>query len=568
MHHHAKRALCVLVSLSVLFTLLSALTLSTTASSKPITPDIAVGDGFIIVQTNKGEIWGWGDNANGVLGTARSNEINWHVTAPVKVTLPNAVKSIAISAGFDHVLCLGSDGNVYAWGKNDFGQLGTAVTGDPIKTPTRVEGLSGKNITAIAAGYQFSIALSSDGKVYSFGANTFCQLGYELQNGATYSTTPTQISALSSASIKKISAGYQSAAAIDANGKAYLWGSTANYVLGEELTPDYKLPYSLPTDKTETPADLVALSKNHSAFLLSNKTIGFMGVNKYGQYGNETTNSEASKKFNTDAPISSLSIVDIAVSDYQTVLLGEDGTVYTAGARMPENSDGSASNTFVPLFTANEKTAIAIAAGYSNGAMIASDNTVWVWGDNSKGQLGNGTEGNAGSATPTKVFGSDDFSYIMDGSSHSKDVPLTFKTTVPAPTYSVTIPSTIAINELRQTDPNADNRYSWTEFEISVQDVANLFGEKQIQVSVSPGSGDIFCLQDGRGNTLPFALFDSPSSQNAISGNILVNFTQSNQKESTWIRIDQSQLSKSGVYSGTLTFHYSVVDIPQSTTQN
>ena len=561
MHHHAKRALCVLVSLSVLFTLLSALTLSTIAASDPITPDIAVGDGFIIVQTNKGEVWGWGDNSDGVLGPARSNEINWHVTAPVKITLPNAVKSTAISAGFDHVLCLGSDGNVYAWGKNEYGQLGTAVTNDPIKTPTKVEGLSGKNITAIAAGYQFSIALGSDGKVYSFGANNFCQLGYELQD-ATYSTAPTQISALSNASIKKISAGYQSAAAIDATGKAYLWGSTKNYLLGVDETPN-PLPPTLMTQTTSVIS--AALTNTYSAFLLENGTVGFMGSNAYGQYGNEETDATFSKVFKvTDT--STLNIKDIAVSDQQTVLLGTNGKVYTAGNRLPNNAE-SASNTFVPLFDENEKTAIAIAAGYQNAAMIASDGSVWVWGNNSCGQLGNGTEGNDGSATPAKVFGSDDFSYIMDRSSHTKDVPLTFKTTVPAPTYTITIPSTIAIGELRQTDPNADNRYSWTEFEISAQNVANLFGEKQIQVSVSPGSGNTFCLQDGHGNTIPFALFDSPSSQNAMSGNVLVNFTKSNQKESTWIRIDQSQLSKSGIYSGTLTFHYSVVNIPQNNTQ-
>ena len=96
MRHCLKRALCVLMSLSVLLTLLSVFTVSTTASSTNSTPEISVGDKFMIVQTATGEIWGWGDNANGVLGNALSERTGTNVTNPTKITLPNAVKSISI----------------------------------------------------------------------------------------------------------------------------------------------------------------------------------------------------------------------------------------------------------------------------------------------------------------------------------------------------------------------------------------------------------------------------------------------------------------------------------------
>lgn len=559
MRHCLKRALCVLMSLSVLLTLLSVFTVSTTASSTSSTPEISVGDKFMIVQTATGEIWGWGDNANGVLGNALSERTGTNVTNPTKITLPNAVKSISISAGTDHVLALGSDGNVYAWGSNAYGQLGFDNGGVPQSTPTLVEGLQNKNVIAVSAGRFFSLALTEGGQVYSFGTNNLLQLGYELAESVTTSATPTLIAALSTVFITKISASYDSAIAVDINGKAYVWGSTANGILGVDYNNLKQTPLGL--SKTAIPIDEVALSMNHSAFLLNDGTVGFMGVNKYGQYGNEATDSNASIRFKT-TDVSDLNIIDLAVSDQQTVLLSADGKVYTAGARVP-NDSGAATNTFVSLFegAAQAPVASAIAAGYQNGAMIAQDGSVWTWGDNSRGQLGNGTVDNA-TATPTKVFQANGSAFGAGSQPFVKDVPMLFKATVPAPTYAIAIPSSINVGELRQTDADDPDRYAIKDgFTIEAINVSNLFGEKEIVLSVEPGEGNSFYLHDGNGTQLPFDILISQDAQTPIqSGGVLARFTQ-NDTVQTWIRIDQSLITKSGVYNGVLTFRYSVVDL-------
>ena len=197
--------------------------------------------------------------------------------------------------------------------------------------------------------------------------------------------------------------------------------------------------------------------------------------------------------------------------------------------------------------------------------MIASDGSVWVWGDNEHGQLGNGESGNVEKTTPTKVFKSDDFSYITDNTSHSKDVPIRVTTSVPSPKYTVVIPTTVDVDKLRQTDEISPSRYSWTQFDIQVNNVENLFGEKAIRVWVEPGEGDSFCLQDGNGNTIPFELFPYSNADAPIPADgILKEFTKNNDTDSVWICIDQSKISKTGVYSGIMTFHYTVVDIPQN----
>lgn len=558
----AKRALCILISLSVLLTLLSVFTLSTTASSASSTPSISVGDKFMVVQTATGEIWGWGDNSNGVLGGAQTAERGTNITNPVQIGLPGTVKSVAISAGTDHVLAVGSDGNVYAWGNNTYGQLGIDNGGLTVSAPTLVETLKNKNVISVSAGRYFSLALTEGGQVYSFGANNRLQLGYELANSATYSATPTLIADLSTVFITQISAGYESAIAIDINSKAYLWGSTENCVLGtEDGDPPAKAPAILPNTKTQTPIDSVVLGENHSAFLLNDGTVGFMGFNKYGQYGNEKLAEVGSIRFNvTDT--SALNIISIAVSQQQTVLLSADGKVYTAGARIPSNTE-SATNTFVFLFegAASAPVASAIAAGYQNGAMIAQDGSVWTWGDNSRGQLGNSSVDNA-TATPQKVVLSNGSTFNSGNLPFVKDVPMTFRATVPAPTYAIAIPSSINVGELRQTDADDPNRYAVKEgFVIEAMNVTNLFGEKEIVLSVEAGEGDSFYLHDGNGTRLPFDILTEADAQDPVqNGGVLATFTQSGSVQ-TWIRVDQSLITKSGVYNGVVTFRYSAVDI-------
>ena len=558
----AKRTLCILISLSVLLMLLSVFTLSTTASPASSTPSISVGDKFIVVQTATGEIWGWGDNYYGVLGDAQTAERGTNITNPVQIELPGTFKSTAISAGADHVLVIGSDGNVYAWGNNAYGQLGIDNGGLTVTAPTLVEALRNKNVISVSAGRYFSLALTEGGQVYSFGANNRLQLGYELANSATYSATPTPITALSTVFITQISAGHESAIAVDVNNKAYLWGSVKNSVLGtadQENTS--QAPTVLPDAKTTTPIDAVALSVNHSAFLLNDGTVGFMGWNKQGQYGNATTDTDPSMRFKiTDT--SARNIISVAVSDQQTVLLGADGKVYVAGARIP-NDTGSMTNTFAPLFegAAQAPVASAIAAGYQNGAMIAQDGSVWTWGDNSRGQLGNGSVDNA-TATPQKVMLSNGSAFNSGNLPFVKDVPMTFRATVPAPTYAIAIPSSINVGELRQTDADDPNRYAVKEgFVIEAMNVTNLFGEKEIVLSVEAGDGDSFYLHDGNGTRLPFEILTEADAQDPVqNGGVLATFTQSGSVQ-TWIRVDQSLITKSGVYNGVVTFRYSAVDI-------
>ncbi len=91
---------------------------------------------------------------------------------PVQVSDLSGV--IAIAAGEYHSLALKSNGTVWAWGRNNYGQLGNGTTTNK-NTPVQVSGLS--SVIAIAAGTFHSIALKSDGTVWAWGVNEYGQLG-------------------------------------------------------------------------------------------------------------------------------------------------------------------------------------------------------------------------------------------------------------------------------------------------------------------------------------------------------------------------------------------------------
>ena len=147
--------------------------------------DIDAGVHSLALQDD-GTVWAWGDNRFGQLGDGTTTQRN----TPVQVSGLSDVQAIA--AGALHSLALKNDGTVWAWGRNDFGHLGDGTTNDLRTTPVQVSGLSG--VQAIAGGDAHSLALKNDGTVWAWGFNVFGELG---DGTTTQRTTPVQVSGLS-----------------------------------------------------------------------------------------------------------------------------------------------------------------------------------------------------------------------------------------------------------------------------------------------------------------------------------------------------------------------------------
>src|SRR5207244_1435659 len=131
----------------------------------------SAGAGFsVALKGGDGSVWCWGDNSAGQLGDGS----NTSTSVPVQASATGVVFT-AISAGSSHVLALDNNGNIWAWGSNNSGELGIG-TQQSSNVPQQVDAGSAV-FTAIFAGAGFSLAVATDHTVWAWGNNQYGQLG-------------------------------------------------------------------------------------------------------------------------------------------------------------------------------------------------------------------------------------------------------------------------------------------------------------------------------------------------------------------------------------------------------
>lgn len=182
-----------------------------------------------------GTVWAWGRNRWGELG------LN-HTTGQIEPQPVTGVSQvIALAAGGGHSLALTADGSVHAWGRNDAGQVGSGSGLARELAPVRVA-LPGIAV-GIAAGQSHSMALLSDGRVFVWGENAEGQLG----NGvALASPTPTAVAGLGSSPIVSIGAGERHSLALDRDGNVWGWGANDRSQLGAVGASGSNRPMQVP----------------------------------------------------------------------------------------------------------------------------------------------------------------------------------------------------------------------------------------------------------------------------------------------------------------------------------
>jgi hypothetical protein len=181
---------------------------------------------------------GWGGNESGELGNDDFSGENQYAPVAVDQTGALAGKTVVqVARGGTHTLALTSDGLVYAWGSNSYGELGiNDSTGGnqyapvAVNTANGVSALFGKAVVAIAAGNYHSLALCSDGTVAAWGRNTDGELGNNDSTGAEQIApvavnTASGLSALSGQTVAAIAAGGEQSLAVCSDGTVAAWGN-------------------------------------------------------------------------------------------------------------------------------------------------------------------------------------------------------------------------------------------------------------------------------------------------------------------------------------------------------
>jgi alpha-tubulin suppressor-like RCC1 family protein len=338
-------------------------------------------------QSSVSTVAAWGSNREGQLGDGTTT----NSSTPVQVHGLSGVTA-AIAGGEDHSVALRSDGTVWAWGGNLYGQLGDGTTTNS-STPVQVRGLSG--VTAVAAGDYCSVALRSDGTVWAWGFNANGQLG---DGTTTSSSTPVRVQGLSgvTAIAAEAPAAYH-VMALRSDGTVWAWGSNAGGQLGDGTRTTRFTPVQVHGLSGVT---AIGVGFFLSMALRSDGTMWAWGHNLWGQLGDGTTTTRL-----TPVQVRDLSgVTAIAAGGHHSLALRTDGTVWAWGHNSwGQMGNGTTTDSSTPVQLSGLAGVIAISAGSEYSLGLRSDGTVWAWGYNADGQLGNGTTSN--SSTPGQVSG-------------------------------------------------------------------------------------------------------------------------------------------------------------------
>ena len=357
--------------------------------------DVAAGQYHSAALRNDGTVWAWGYNAYGQLGDGTTTG----KTTPVQVILLSGV--IQIAAGEYHTMALKSDGTVWAWGYNGYGQLGNGST-TSASSPVQVTGLTG--VTRIAAGTYFSMALKSDGTVWTWGYNGYGNLG---DGGTTSTSSIVTVSGLTN--VIDIAAGDYHALAVRSDGSVWAWGYNAYGQLGNGTTVNQStaVQVSQPTGFANLTG--VAAGSYFSVALKNDGTLWTWGHNDYGQLGNGTTTDNSIPSQSSACtglpPLNSTTAspwsARLSASQTHSVAIKPDGSVWGWGLNeYGELGDGTTITHFLPVASVMTG-ATQISTGWYHTLAVRSDRTAWAWGYNGYGNLGDGT--NTNRPTPVQV---------------------------------------------------------------------------------------------------------------------------------------------------------------------
>jgi alpha-tubulin suppressor-like RCC1 family protein len=356
----------------------------------------------------------WGSNSGGQIGTGSTST---KVTSPRLLTASGMDDLISVAAGADHVLVLDVHGTAWGFGRNNWGALGGTGSQSPVLAPVRVfDGavgvaagnghsaildanydvrtygilgstrldLGGVAALSIAAGGRHGVVLAADGKVWTWGANGSGQLG----NGTWNNSHTTAVQVTLPRPARAVAAGADFSLALLADGTVYAWGSNYSRELAQ---PESVYASNVPLRVTGLQnVRAIAASGWHAMALLANGTVRAWGDNSFGALGNGVVGGMES----TPVTVAGLNRVQaIAPMFFSSAALRADGTVWTWGYNANgELGDPAVTSESVasPRKVPSLANIVAIAGGSHFMAAMRATSTVKSFGSNSNGQLGAG----------------------------------------------------------------------------------------------------------------------------------------------------------------------------------
>ncbi len=357
------------------------------------TAAVSAGGSHVCALKTSGAVACWGNGVKGQLGDGTSGNITTNLVA---VTAPGGLltDTTGVSAGFYHTCALKVGGSVACWGDNQFGQAGNGTTATSVVTATTVVVLT--DAVELSVGGYHTCARKADNTVVCWGYNQYGQLGNGTPGASV--VTPTLVPGLTNA--VELSAGSYHTCARKADNTVVCWGSNGNGQLGNGTLGDSLVTPTLIPGLTNA----VELSAGyfHTCARKADNTVFCWGYNGYGQVGNGTTSPSV---ITPTLVLGLTDTVELSAAGYHTCTRKADNTVFCWGYNQygQLGNGTTATSVVTPTLVPGLTNTVELSAGAAYHTCVRkADNTVFCWGNNQNGQLGSGATGN-NIVTPTLV---------------------------------------------------------------------------------------------------------------------------------------------------------------------
>lgn len=370
---------------------LSAFSQSQIANPSPVSagPSVkkVVGETFKLVLLSDGSVAGWGDARDGQLGAVAAAAASSRGIAGLTIiALPGKAVDVAARTRTSYAVL--ENGTVVAWGRGYEGSLGNgsqASVNSPVPVP--VKGLS--NIIQVAATGGGAVALHNDGTVSAWGPAAGGVLGDGRWESSTFvaggpAFEPRKVPGLSG--IVQIATGGDHVLALTSDGRVITWGSNYNGALGR--LPRRERPLDVPREVPGlTDVASVAGGSAISAVLRKDGTVWVWGANMHGQFGNGQRTDPPGVGSGWEvvpqkvAGVANATALSVGFTGRQVLALLKDGTLRGWGNSDWGQLGAGVSGTFQPSPVVPKINGVkaVFAAGNSSFA-VKSDGTLWIWG--------------------------------------------------------------------------------------------------------------------------------------------------------------------------------------------
>ncbi|XP_059922232.1 E3 ubiquitin-protein ligase HERC2 isoform X1 [Gadus macrocephalus] len=282
---------------------------------------------------------------------------------------------------------------VFVWGLNDKDQLG-GLKGSKIKVPSFSETLSGLNVVQVAGGSKSLFAVTVEGKVHACGEATNGRLGLGLSSGTV--PIPRQVAALSNYVVKKVAvhSGGRHAMALTVDGKVFSWGEGDDGKLGHFSRMNCDKPRLIEALKTKRIRD-IACGSSHSSAITSSGELYSWGLGEYGRLGHGDNTTQLRPKL--VKVLLGHRVVQVACGsrDAQTLALTDEGLVFSWGdGDFGKLGRGGSEGCNIPqnIERLNGQGVCQIECGAQFSLALTKSGVVWTWGKGDYFRLGHGTD--------------------------------------------------------------------------------------------------------------------------------------------------------------------------------